>query len=526
MLSMSVVFACFMLALAAALTGMQSTKDKFEYFVENDQALLREITTSYAQALQMGQAVRNIVIDPENQQAYKNVNIAANEFAAALDTASKLARDDIEVIKVLREIGEFRNQQAPIQAKITALAQNDRAQAIEMLNSQETPVWRQMRVRLQKLIKDKNAEVTVAKEAVMSFTEQILILTLVLTLVALIIGSIIALWLTSNVTKQLGGEPEYAVGIARRVAAGDLTQPIVVRDGDEASLIHAMKVMQDSLGGLVAQVRAGTDAIATASQQISAGNLDLSARTEQQASSLQETAASMEELTSTVQQNGDNARQANELAISASDIASRGGAIVSEVVVTMAGISQSSHKIVDIIGVIDSIAFQTNILALNAAVEAARAGEQGRGFAVVAAEVRTLAQRSAGAAKEIKGLIDDSVENVSAGTRLVDQAGTTMQDIVDSVKRVTDIMGEITMAGREQTSGIEQVNQAVLQMDEVTQQNAALVHEAAAASEALQDQAGALAQLVSTFQLADSPIFVARDIPTSVTTVSLANYTA
>jgi methyl-accepting chemotaxis protein len=248
-------------------------------------------------------------------------------------------------------------------------------------------------------------------------------------------------------------------------------------------------------------VRTGTDTIAAASSQIASGNLELSSRTEQQAGSLEETASSMEEMTSTVKQNADNARQANQLAISASEVAVKGGAVVSQVVDTMDSINASSKKIVDIIGVIDGIAFQTNILALNAAVEAARAGEQGRGFAVVASEVRNLAQRSAAAAKEIKILIGDSVEKVDIGAKLVDQAGSTMQAVVESIKSVTDIMGEITAASQEQTSGIDQINQAITQMDQVTQQNAALVEEAAAAAGALQDQAGSLAQVVSVFTM-------------------------
>lgn len=293
-----------------------------------------------------------------------------------------------------------------------------------------------------------------------------------------------------------------AVKIAQTVASGDLTYNIVVRSKDETGqLLQALKEMNDSLVLIVGQVRTGTDTIATASGQIASGNLDLSSRTEQQASSLEETASSMEELTSTVKQNAANAQQANDLAESASDVALKGGAVVSQVIHTMGSIDESAKKIVDIIGVIDGIAFQTNILALNAAVEAARAGEQGRGFAVVASEVRNLAQRSAAAAKEIKTLISNSVEQVDAGSKLVNQAGATMDEVVASVKRVTDIISEITTAGREQTSGIEQINQAITQMDTVTQQNAALVEEAAAAAASLQDQAGTLAHLVSTFKI-------------------------
>ena len=267
-----------------------------------------------------------------------------------------------------------------------------------------------------------------------------------------------------------------------------------------------LQKMQASLSATVLSVRDGTTAIGTATSQIAAGNLDLSSRTEQQASSLEETASSMEELTSTVKQNADNARQANRLAMSASAVAERGGAVVSKVVATMDGINTSAKKIVDIIGVIDGIAFQTNILALNAAVEAARAGEQGRGFAVVASEVRNLAQRSAAAAKEIKTLIDDSVTKVDVGSALVAQAGTTMGEVVESVKRVTDIMTEIMAASDEQSSGIEQVNQAISQMDQVTQQNAALVEEAAAAAEALSEQAINLERAVSVFHLANTPV--------------------
>jgi methyl-accepting chemotaxis protein len=299
---------------------------------------------------------------------------------------------------------------------------------------------------------------------------------------------------------------EMAVKAARGIAVGDLKQNIEVGSANEmGQLMQALKDMNDSLVKIVGEVRIGTDTIATASSQIAAGNMDLSSRTEQQASSLEETAASMEELTSTVKQNADNARQANQLAVTASGVALKGGSVVSQVVDTMGAINSSSRKIVDIIGVIDGIAFQTNILALNAAVEAARAGEQGRGFAVVAAEVRNLAQRSAGAAKEIKTLIGDSVQKVEEGSKQVAQAGQTMEEIVDSVKRVTDIMAEITAASQEQSSGIEQVNQAITQMDQVTQQNAALVEEAAAAAASLQEQASNLSQVVSVFKLDGAP---------------------
>jgi len=305
------------------------------------------------------------------------------------------------------------------------------------------------------------------------------------------------------VSRPLGGEPAAATAVANRIAAGDLAHEVAVGGGDSASLMAAMAKMQHNLAGIIGQIHDTAGAITIASAEIAAGNADLSQRTEEQASSLEETASSMEELSSTVKQNAENARQANQLAIGASAVAVKGGQVVGEVVGTMSSINESSKKIVDIISVIDGIAFQTNILALNAAVEAARAGEQGRGFAVVASEVRSLAQRSAAAAKEIKALIGDSVDKVGAGTKLVDEAGKTMQEIVVSVKRVTDIMSEITAASQEQSAGIEQVNQAITQMDEVTQQNAALVEQAAAAAESMQEQTRDLTQAVAAFNVGE-----------------------
>lgn len=327
--------------------------------------------------------------------------------------------------------------------------------------------------------------------------------TAVLTMAALAaVAAAIAIGFGFFITRSITRPVTQAVDLAEAVARGDLTAKIDVNSTDETGrLLAALRKMNENLVGIVSEVRSGTDTIATASGQIASGNLDLSSRTEQQASALEETASSMEELTSTVRQNADNARQANGLAMSASEIANKGGEVVAQVVDTMGAINDSARKIVDIISVIDGIAFQTNILALNAAVEAARAGEQGRGFAVVAAEVRSLAQRSASAAKEIKTLIDNSVEKVETGSKLVDQAGATMREIVDGVKRVTDIMSEITAASHEQSSGIEQVNQAIAQMDQATQQNASLVEEAAAAAQSLEDQAGKLVQVVSVFTL-------------------------
>ncbi len=324
------------------------------------------------------------------------------------------------------------------------------------------------------------------------------------TMVAVGLGVIFAIFLGLMVIRAIVRPLDKAIAIADAVASGDLTSRIDTTATNETGhLMQALKRMNDNLVDLVGKVRTGTDTISTASSEIASGNADLSQRTEEQASSLEETASSMEELTSTVKQNADNARQANQLAAGASEVAVKGGAVVGQVVQTMNEINESSKKIVDIISVIDSIAFQTNILALNAAVEAARAGEQGRGFAVVATEVRTLAQRSAAAAKEIKELISASVDKVEDGTRLVDEAGTTMDEIVSSVQRVTDIMAEISAASQEQSSGIEQVNQAITQMDDVTQQNAALVEEASAAAESMRDQAQSLTQAVTVFKLSE-----------------------
>ncbi|MDO9422408.1 MAG: methyl-accepting chemotaxis protein [Herminiimonas sp.] len=372
------------------------------------------------------------------------------------------------------------------------------AEANRILEVEFTPVAKSYTGLLQELVDQQRKEsdnMALDIHATYSTSLNILIF---LGVVAILLAVLAAWWLTKGITTPLNN----AVGIARKVASGDLNNDIDASGKDETGqLFGALKDMNDSLVRIVSEVRFGTDTIATASSQIASGNMDLSSRTETQASSLEETASSMEELTSTVKQNADNARQANQMAASASEVAGRGGEVVAKVVETMSSINDSSKKIVDIIGVIDGIAFQTNILALNAAVEAARAGEQGRGFAVVATEVRNLAQRSAAAAKEIKTLIGDSVDKVDNGAKLVDQAGATMSEIVESVRRVTDIMSEITAASAEQTEGIEQVNQAIGQMDQVTQQNAALVEEAAAAAASLQEQADNLAHVVSVFKI-------------------------
>ncbi|OJU86550.1 MAG: hypothetical protein BGO13_03880 [Burkholderiales bacterium 66-5] len=330
-------------------------------------------------------------------------------------------------------------------------------------------------------------------------------LMLAIGLVAVVVGSLIAWWLTRSITTQLGGEPASASAVAQEIASGNLAAAVPVRPGDTNSLMATMHTMRSSLAEVVQQVRRSSESVASASGQIAQANMDLSSRTEEQASALQQTAASMEQLNSTVRQNADNALQANQLAKSASEVAARGGSAVGDAVKTMQGISESSHKIADIIGVIDGIAFQTNILALNAAVEAARAGEQGRGFAVVASEVRALAGRSAEAAKQIKSLITDSVERIESGTAHVNTAGETMKEVVQAIHRVTDLMGEISAASHEQSQGVTQVGEAVSQMDLVTQQNASLVEEMAASAASLENQAQELVKAIQVFTLEHTP---------------------
>jgi len=376
---------------------------------------------------------------------------------------------------------------------VKAKSEGNAELADEILEKQFTPAAKAYQERVKDLLDLQHQRIGASAALIDASAERGNLVIGLLAGGALLLGAAFAWLLTRSITHPL----RQAVQAAEQVAAGDLTTRVDSDAKDETgALLRALGNMNDSLARIVNEVRGGTQTISGASGEIAAGSFDLSSRTEQQAAALEETAASMEELTGTVRQNADNARQANQLAIAASS-----GSAVDQVVATMGSINESSRKIVDIISVIDGIAFQTNILALNAAVEAARAGEQGRGFAVVASEVRTLAQRSAAAAKEIKGLIGDSVEKVDTGTKLVDQTGATMREVVDSIQRVTDIMGEISSASQEQITGIDQVNQAMGSMDNATQQNAALVEEATAATAALQEQAQRLAQVVDVFKL-------------------------
>src|SRR5450830_1018429 len=451
--------------------------------------------------LEGGLAIRNIGLQTDLGEIEKQKIIIKKQrerFNEARDKLVAPGLNDGEK-KILDTVAGYDQQvDTPTKEAIKLLLAFNGEEAVKLIATQIDPLQQKALLEINKLVDlQDTASMDLRSNAESSANKLIGALTAI-GVIVLLAGVGFSIILTRSITKPL----DDAVQIAKRVAAGELSQRDAADGNDEISeLLNALKEMSDNLFNIVSEVRQGTDAIAIASSEISTGNADLSSRTETQAGALEETASSMEQITATVRHNADNARQANDLVTSASNFAVQGGGEVGKVVDTMNSIKESSRKIVDIISVIDGIAFQTNILALNAAVEAARAGEQGRGFAVVASEVRNLAQRSASAAKEIKILIGDSVEKVDSGSRLVDAAGKTMNEIVTSVKHVANIMSEITAAGQEQSTGIEEVNRAITQMDEMTQQNAALVEQAAAAAESMEEQAANLAHAVSAFKL-------------------------
>ncbi|MYM82219.1 methyl-accepting chemotaxis protein [Duganella sp. FT50W] len=501
-LTISVVIA------AMGITKLSSLNDSLIATVDFNGQESNQISKAIGEAQKSSSAMRNLIVlsDMPRMTVQKDIfDKSVVAYDKAIADLEVLFNKDTDTSKEERDhlvrIAQLKVVALPLVKKAAALGFANDPQGPDVLMEETGPALDKW---INALIEFRDYEIKIsddtAREAHESY-ERSRALIIAVSLAGVLASIVAGFLITRSILGQLGGEPVYAMTVAQNIANGDLEADVVLRPGDRGSLIFSMKQMRDQLAEIVGRVRGGTDTIATASSQIAAGNLDLSARTEEQASSLEQTASSMEELTSTVKQNADNARQANQLAVSASEVAVKGGAVVNEVVDTMASINQSSQKIVDIIGVIDGIAFQTNILALNAAVEAARAGEQGRGFAVVATEVRNLAQRSAAAAKEIKVLIEDSVSQVAAGSKLVDNAGVTMADIVQSITRVTDIMSEISSASAEQTMGIEQVNSAIAQMDEVTQQNAALVEQAAAAANSMQEQAAMLSEVVSVFKV-------------------------
>ncbi len=506
-----IVLAILLLISILSINKLASLNESLTVTVDFNAQEANLISQAMGEAQKASAAMRNLIVlsdmprMEEQKKIFENSLISFDKFA---DQLEKLFQSDpntsAEEKAYLAKIAEVKTAALPLVKKASSLGLANDPGAPDVLMGETGPAldkWINLLIEFRDYeIKTSN---TTAAEAHAQYERNrnlIILISIIGMLTSIGAGVVI----TRSILKQLGAEPSYAMSVAEEIAGGNLDRPIVVRDADKTSLMFSIKTMRDQLADIVGRVRTGTDTIATASHQIAAGNLDLSSRTEQQASSLEETASSMEELTGTVKQNADNARQANQLAVSASEVAVKGGSVVAQVVETMASINESSKKIVDIIGVIDGIAFQTNILALNAAVEAARAGEQGRGFAVVATEVRNLAHRSAAAAKEIKVLIDDSVTKVAVGGKLVDDAGATMADIVQSITRVTDIMSEIASASLEQTMGIEQVNSAIAQMDEVTQQNAALVEQASAAASAMQEQATDLSTVVSVFKLASA----------------------
>ncbi|WP_332848820.1 methyl-accepting chemotaxis protein [Massilia sp. S19_KUP03_FR1] len=521
-----IVLLILMIISFMSITKLASLNDALTVTVDFNAQESNIISQALGEAQKASAAMRNLIVLSDaprmkvQKEIFDNSLIAYEKYADELD---KLFMRDPntsqEEKKYLVKSAETKNAAMPLTKKAAELGLANDPGAPDVLMNETGPAldkWTNTLADFRDYeIKTSNVTAGEAHKQYERDRKIIIAISILGVLMAVAAGFAI----TSSVLKQLGGEPAYAMSVAKDIASGNLDNHILVQAGDTTSLMSSIKIMRDQLAEIVGRVRSGTETIATASNQIAAGNLDLSSRTEEQASSLEETASSMEEITSTVKQNADNARQANQLAVSASEVAVKGGVVVAQVVETMASINESSRKIVDIIGVIDSIAFQTNILALNAAVEAARAGEQGRGFAVVATEVRNLAHRSAAAAKEIKGLIDDSVSKVNAGGKLVDDAGVTMADIVQSITRVTDIVSEIASASIEQTIGIEQINSAISQMDEVTQQNAALVEESAAAAGAMQEQAAELSRIVSVFKVGQATVTKASSTPLAVARV-------
>ena len=462
--------------------------------------------------MDIARIIRNLVLlkDPaamsSNKSSYEKNTAKISEIFAQLE---KLTDSDEErrLFDVVKTTGAVYFDYS--QGVVSLALADKKEEATAALYGEKYKTQAAFLAALRALVDYQEAQMSNAKGYAHDIYRQAIWVTVTITAISAVIAIVLAYLITISITRPLA----RAVELADQVANGDLSHNIVVDRTDETGqLLRGLKAMTDSLKRIVAEVRNGTETINSASSEIASGNLDLSSRTEQQAGALEQTASTMEELTSAVKQNTENARQASRLSTSASEVAVEGGEVVGQVVDMMNAINSSSRKIVDIISVIDGIAFQTNILALNAAVEAARAGEQGRGFAVVASEVRSLAQRSAAAAKEVKSLIDESVANVDAGSKLVEQAGTTMTNVVSSVKRVTDVVSEITAASEEQSQGIGQVNDAITQMDETTQQNAALVEQAAAAAQSLQDQANKLASVVGVFRLGGEGVSAHREL--------------
>ncbi len=500
-LGFGLVLALMITLAAIGLSRMAEIQDKLDDITSDDMVKVNLVREMREQVQTTAIAVRNIMLlsDEEGIAAEKQrLDKAREEYS---ENAKKLTgMVKLEQGKVLlAKVEEARATTRPLTDKAVQLGRaNKNAEAIQVLIKEVRPNQRKWLDDLGEILAFQEKKAADSVEIAHASYASARTLVILLALAAVVLGVLVAWFITRSVTRPL----EEAGQVAARVADGDLTSRIEVTTKDETGLLlQSMKTMNDNLKDMVGKINATASSVATGAGQISAGNINLSQRTEEQAASLEETASSMEELTSTVKQNADNARQANQLAAAAREQAEKGGEVVGKAIAAMGGINSASKKIADIIGVIDEIAFQTNLLALNAAVEAARAGEQGRGFAVVAGEVRNLAQRSAASAKEIKDLIGDSVQKVEDGSKLVEQSGQTLGEIVGAVKKVSDIVAEIAAASQEQSVGIEQVNKAVMQMDEVTQQNAALVEEAAAASKSMEEQAQSLREMMATFKI-------------------------
>ncbi|MBL8329352.1 MAG: Tar ligand binding domain-containing protein [Rubrivivax sp.] len=490
---------------AAGLWGMHRTGQSLHNVYSNHMVPATHLATLESALASSRLELATVAADPgpeKNNAAALAIEANIARANQSWDDFAKLALDADEA-ELARKFADARAQfvKDGLRASVDALKAGENERARLLIAERVPKLHESALVHLRALLEMQKAAAQHEATQADARENSLLMLLGGTLLLGLVLASAVGLTMGRRLTRALGAEPDELREVVDAVAKGDLSRQIVVRSGDTGSVMASLKSMVATLSQSVGTVRRNADSVATAASQIAQGNMDLSGRTEQQASALEETASSMEELGSTVRLNADNARQANQLAMSASTVAVQGGDVVARVVDTMKGINDSSKKIADIISVIDGIAFQTNILALNAAVEAARAGEQGRGFAVVAAEVRSLAQRSAEAAKEIKELITASVERVGQGTELVDRAGHTMEEVVASIKRVTDIMGEISAASSEQSAGVAQVGQAITQMDQATQQNAALVEQSAAAAESLKSQAQALVQAVAAFRL-------------------------
>jgi len=499
-LSMGVVFTAFAVATGAALVGMQTTKNQFQHFVQNDLKLLQAATGMYADGLQTGQALRNIILDPATGTAYKNLENAGRDFEENGREALALAAASAADLKVMQDVAAMRQRQVPLQARIAALAGKDQAAAIKALNEEETPLWRNIRGQLLDFIKAKNAEVEATKAQMLELSQRILAGALAALAVAIVVGIGIIYWLTRHIMRLLGGEPGYAAEVVRAVSRGDLTIDVAVDQRDRESLLFSMKSMVERLAQVIGDVRTGAGNLSSAGEQVNSTAQSMSHASSEQAASVEEASASVEQMTASITQNGENAKVTDGMAVQASTQAAEGGRAVEQTVTAMKEIAKK-------IGIIDDIAYQTNLLALNAAIEAARAGEHGKGFAVVAGEVRKLAERSQVAAQEIGEMAVSSVA-------VAEQAGSLLAEIVPAIRKTSDLVQEIAAASQEQSTSVGQINTTMTQLSQITQQNASSSEELAATSEEMSSQAMSLQELVAFFHIA------AADAPATARTPS------